>query len=227
MEENYRHTYFRLAWLNEMTQIIDDVNLKYGIMHRDIAARNFLIDPRTKRLLLFDFNNSIQIGNSSRIRKFDGPPDVDGVIFTIYELLTFDKSFREAQVYWEHDVSPIEQMTEWPVQAELEPGLDVATVRRHLARWVEDRRTTRSIKHFTEATQPIALPKMPEETNESMYFDKEEGRMGKICSQGEARMGGVNYVDWTRPPFQKVPIEYYVPTLSMVEKTETSQPERE
>ena len=83
-----------------MTEIIDEINLRYGIMHRDIAARNFLLDSQTKRLLLFDFNNGMQIGDPTKIPKFFGPPDMDGVIFTIYELLTFDKSFRNGQVHW-------------------------------------------------------------------------------------------------------------------------------
>jgi hypothetical protein len=201
-----------------MTEIIDDINLKYGIMHRDIAARNFLIDPQTKRLLLFDFNNGMQIGDTSKNPEFLGPPDVDGVIFTIYELLTFDTSFRDGKAYWLHEVSPIEEMAEWPVKAKLEPGLDYATIRQHLDRWIGERRSFRSIKHFTEASHPINLPQMPDEEDTSMGFDGKDQEMDNIGSQGQARMAGVHYVDWTRPPFQKVPIDYYVPTLALVEK---------
>lgn len=227
LEDNHAFTYFRLSWLVQMTEIIDDINLKYGIMHRDIAARNFLIDPRTKRLLLFDFNNAMRIGDATQNPKFLGPPDVDGIVFTIYELLTFDKSCRACKPCWLHEVSPIEEMAEWPVKAKLEPGLDVATIRRHLDCWVQERRTVRSIKHFTEATHPIALPKMPDETDEPMYFDKEDGRMAEVCSQGHARMGGVHYVDWMRPPLQKISREYYVPTLSLRDEEEISQLEKE
>jgi hypothetical protein len=72
------------------------------------AVRNFLIDPLIERLLLFDFNNDIQIGNDLRGSEYDGPPDVDGVIFTIYELLTFDRSFRAGKPFWKHKVGPIE-----------------------------------------------------------------------------------------------------------------------
>jgi serine/threonine protein kinase len=99
LEENHSSTYFRLSWLTQMTEIIDDINLKYGIMHRDIAARNFLIDPETQQLLLFDFNNGMQIEDSSKTPQCHGPSDMDGVIFTIYELLTFNKSFREDKTY--------------------------------------------------------------------------------------------------------------------------------
>lgn len=217
LEENHSFTYFRLSWLFQMIDIIDDVNLKYGIMHRDIAARNFLIDPQTERLLLFDFNNTIQIGDASNNSKWNEPSDVDGVIFTIYELLTFDKSFRADKVYWECEVSPIEEMVDWPVKAELEAGLEIVTIRHHLNQWVRDRRTLRSIKHFSEATDPIALPEMPEETDIPMYFDENDGRMKRVLSQGHARRGGVHYVDWMRLPFQKVPTEYCVPTLALKE----------
>jgi hypothetical protein len=227
LEDNHSSTYFRLSWLTQMTEIIDDLNLKYGIMHRDIAARNFLIDPQTKRLLLFDFNNGMQIGDPSQNPKFVGPPDVDGVIFTIYELLTHDKSFREGQVYWQHDVTPIEEMAKWPVKAELEPGLDVTTIRRHLSQWVERRRTERTTEHFAKASHAVVLPKFPEELDRPMYFDEEESQMQRVRSQGEARMAGVYYVDWKRPPYQKVPIEYYVPTLALVEADRSAAPEKD
>jgi hypothetical protein len=227
LEENHSFTHFRLSWLFQMIELVDDINLKYGIMHRDIAARNFLIDPQTQRLLLFDFNNCMQIGNVTshpRIASW-GPPDVDGVIFTIYELLTFDKSFRNGKPFWLHQVGPIEEMAEWPVKATLEPGLDVSTIRRRLDTWVKERRTTRSIKHFSEATDPIALPEIPpSEFHEYTYFDEEEQKMNHVCSQGHARMAGVHYVDWSRPAFQKVPIEYYIPTLALKEEKGASSP---
>jgi hypothetical protein len=224
LEENHSFTHFRLSWLIEMTELVDEVNLKYGIMHRDIAARNFLIDPQTHRLLLFDFNNCMQIGDLREPRKFWGSPDVDGVIFTIYELLTFDKSFRNCTAYYEHEVGPVEEMVEWPLKATLEPGLDMSTIRRHLDMWAQERRTTRSIKHFSEATDPITLPTMPEATRHQ-YFDEVEQRMASVNTQGHARMAGVHYVDWMRPPFQKVPIEYYVPKLAL--KEEKGEPSQE
>jgi hypothetical protein len=196
LEDNHSLTCFRLSWLVQMTEIIDDINLKYGIMHRDIAARKFRINPQTQKLLLFDFNNGIQIGDRSQTSGLDGPADVDGVIFTIYELLTFNKSFREGKAYWRHEVSPIEDMAEWPVKATLEPGLDIETIRHHLDQWVQERRTSRAIRHFTEATEPIMLPKLPEETKKAKCFDEEEGRMRTVCDLGEARMSGVHYVDW-------------------------------
>lgn len=95
-------------------------------------------------------------------------------------------------------------MTDWPVKAKLEPGLNIATFCRHLSRWVEERRTSRSTKHFSEATDPIALPKMPAEFDDYMYFDKKEGRMEPVHSQGQTGMEGAYYIDWMRPTFRRL-----------------------
>jgi Protein tyrosine and serine/threonine kinase len=218
LEENYSFTHFRLSWLIQMMELVDDINLKYGIMHRDIAARNFLIDPQTQRLLLFDFNNCMQIGDVTVNQDSWGPPDVDGVIFTIYELLTSDKSFRNGMAFWRHEVGPIEEMVEWPLKATLEPGLDISTIRRHLDMWVKERRTTRSINHSSEATNPAKWPKMPRDFQDYTYFCDEDQETKPVYTPGHARMGGVNYVDWSRPAYQKVPIEYYVPILALKEE---------
>jgi hypothetical protein len=67
-------------------------------------------------------------------------------------------------------------MAELPVKARLESGSDINTICRYLDRWVKNRRTLRCIKHFAEASDPIALPRMPDKTDESVWFDEEEGQ---------------------------------------------------
>ena len=42
---------FRLCWLEQLTRIVDDLNLKYGILHHDIAPCNMMIDPQTNKLI--------------------------------------------------------------------------------------------------------------------------------------------------------------------------------
>jgi Protein tyrosine and serine/threonine kinase len=201
LQDNHASIVFRLSWLIQLTQIVDDINLKYGIMHRDIAARNILVDPDSKQLLLFDFNNAMQIGSSPKNSQFDGYPDVDGVIFTIYELLTIDMSFRERKVFWEHDVSPIENMEQWPIKAKLEPGLDVATIRGYLFRWASGRRTTRFISHFSEASKPIEIPCLPElDINDGPDQDSMETY---VYDRKSAIKNGVPVVGWQRPRFEE------------------------
>jgi serine/threonine protein kinase len=47
---------FRFEWIQQLTQLVDFLNLDLGIMHQDIAPRNLLIDPETQNILLFDFD---------------------------------------------------------------------------------------------------------------------------------------------------------------------------
>jgi serine/threonine protein kinase len=39
-----RSRVFKLPWLRQLTQVVDDLNLRYGIAHQDIAPRNILVD---------------------------------------------------------------------------------------------------------------------------------------------------------------------------------------
>lgn len=95
---------FKLKWLRQLLHVIDDLNLKYGIQHQDVAPRNLLVDPETDNLMIFDFNCAVRIGYPHRIdtyaRYWDERNDVKGAIFTLYEIITRDEHFRE--VSWEH-----------------------------------------------------------------------------------------------------------------------------
>lgn len=53
---------FKLRWLRQLLHVIDDLNLKYGIQHQDVAPRNLLVDPETDNLMIFDFNWAVRIG---------------------------------------------------------------------------------------------------------------------------------------------------------------------
>ena len=87
-----------------------------------------MIDPRTNNVMLLDFDKAIQIGVGREITNFN---DIDGVIFSIYEILTFDTKYWKID-YWDLDVDIVENLIEWPVKAELEPGLNVPTIRHYL-----------------------------------------------------------------------------------------------
>lgn len=95
---------FKLKWLRQLLQVIDDLNLKYGIQHQDVAPRNLLVDQETDNLMIFDFNWAARIGYPHRLdsyaRYWDQRNDVKGVIFTLYEIITRDEHFRE--VSWEY-----------------------------------------------------------------------------------------------------------------------------
>ncbi|KAG8406396.1 hypothetical protein J3458_021229 [Metarhizium acridum] len=61
--ENNTRT-FKLKWLHRLINVIDELNLNFGIAHQDIAPRNLLIHEATDALMLFDFNFSARIGRT-------------------------------------------------------------------------------------------------------------------------------------------------------------------
>ena len=70
--------------------VIDDLNYRYGIMHQDIAARNLLVDVEDNlRIFVFNF--------SGKISEHYNPDrdDTEGVIFTLYEIMTLDEHYRD------------------------------------------------------------------------------------------------------------------------------------
>ncbi|KAL1866907.1 hypothetical protein Daus18300_006610 [Diaporthe australafricana] len=98
VDENISRT-FKLKWLKQLICAVDDLNLKFGIQHQDIAPRNLLVDEDADKLLVFDFNFSARIGYPFQIE--DHPQysadrdDVKGVIFTLYEIITRATHFTE------------------------------------------------------------------------------------------------------------------------------------
>lgn len=98
VEENTSRT-FKLKWLKQLLCAVDDLNLKYGIQHQDIAPRNLLVDEEADKLLLFDFNFAVRIGYPSQEEDHEQysvhRDDVKGVLFTVYEIVTRDTHFRK------------------------------------------------------------------------------------------------------------------------------------
>ncbi len=81
---------FKLKWLKQLMGVVDDLNLKFGIMHQDIAPRNLLVDPNTDALLVFDFDTACKIGDlddpNAPVRwSTRGRDDVKGVMFAMHE----------------------------------------------------------------------------------------------------------------------------------------------
>lgn len=153
--EDYSDRPFHFRWLKQLTSAIDDLNLRYGIMHQDVAPRNILIDLPTMDLKIFDFDRSALIGAE---KQEPGGNDVDGVIFTVYEALTKDEHYREVP-FFEQNVSEVESLDEWKLQLPLEDGTGgIVACRRFLGEWAVGRRTIRTITHYSEATESAPWP---------------------------------------------------------------------
>lgn len=63
LEENKTRG-FKLKWLHELTEVVDELNLNLGIAHQDVSPRNIVIDESTDTLMLFNFNFSARIGQT-------------------------------------------------------------------------------------------------------------------------------------------------------------------
>lgn len=156
---------------------IEDLNLRFGLMHQDISPRNILVDSLTGNLKIFDFDRSARIGSPGKVRNLN---DVDGLIFTIYETLTKDKSYRNA-LFGEDQVQKVEALEEWKldkVPLEEEKG-GITAYGHFLGKWVHGRRTTRRIEHYSQATEPLSWPEYKEPELIPMFLD--------VCPTGVPR----------------------------------------
>ncbi|KID86612.1 Protein kinase-like domain protein [Metarhizium guizhouense ARSEF 977] len=105
LEEN-RSRVFRLKWLQQLTNLADDLNLCFGISHEDIAPRNLVINDSTDCMMLFDFNFAARINCSSRLEDegyVEERNDVKWVELTMYEIITRDDSLRRVPHEDQHE----------------------------------------------------------------------------------------------------------------------------
>ncbi|GAB7341116.1 hypothetical protein MBLNU457_7424t1 [Dothideomycetes sp. NU457] len=147
---------FKLKWLRQLTQAVDNLNLKYGIMHHDIAARNLLVNPSTDDVVLFDFNYAIRIGLEKGPRLYNRD-DVTGVIFTLYEIITHDEDSR-GDMFDRRDPEKVQQLDEWEKHPDVLLDHPVSEYRSVLNEWVNQRRTGRQVSIYTEASEYIDWP---------------------------------------------------------------------
>ncbi|TVY39865.1 hypothetical protein LOCC1_G004302, partial [Lachnellula occidentalis] len=196
---------FRFKWLQQLTSVVDDLNFKFGITHQDVSPRNLLVDPVTESIQLFDFDRAAKIGSEEAEERRN---DVDGVIFTIYEILTLDDHFRTIP-FDQQDVKEVEEMEIWDVKAPVEEGTGgVEAFRRFLQEWAQMRRS-KPLKLFSEASSPLDWPEYPPDTpNPFVSYpdsDNEDDAQpitfpGGSRTRTDARRNGQHAVCWARPP---------------------------
>ncbi|KAH6635008.1 hypothetical protein B0J18DRAFT_462149 [Chaetomium sp. MPI-SDFR-AT-0129] len=194
---------FKLKWLRQLTQVVDDLNLKYGVAHQDLVPRNLLIDEASDNLMVFDFNWAAQIGNvrgSSENRD-----DVRAVAYTIYEIITRDLHYRDTT--WEElSLNTILDMDEWTPHPDVVLDHPVAEYRAVLNAWLKARETGPRIAVYTDAPEYIDWPELEKLTVES---DQGDGTTKQIRSWNTtlvrlARKEGRSIVKWQRPAANKL-----------------------
>lgn len=222
---------FKFKHLEQFFQVIDDLNLKHGIVHQDLTARNLFIEPSTDTLQIFDFNWAARIGHESPI-----PPhpeyymgavyeasrdDVKGVAFTLYEIITGDSQHlltRDSQI---SDVLD----KEWIRHPDVTLDRDVQDYCEALREWVNWRRQPgNTIKHYTEAPEQIdwPVPFIPVLPEKDAYGNVVRMRPYFVAPRSGWESLGVDIIEWKRPAHNRIPDGFYVlGNGKLVRKAET------
>ncbi|KFY47289.1 hypothetical protein V494_00044 [Pseudogymnoascus sp. VKM F-4513 (FW-928)] len=201
--EQNKDRIFKISWLQQLLDVVDYLNFDLGIVHQDIAPRNLLIDPKTDRLLLFDFDRAAHVGGPRLLPERN---DVSGVIFTLYEIVSRDDHFRRVE-HQEQDPNEVLILESWPVKCQLD--CEVGEFRKLLNEWVQRRK-----RQDAEPPKNVDFtPDIPDEPPASPIIigtdDSGEPIWGDdlIQRRQDALKSQKLIISWERPPVQLAPIE--------------------
>ncbi|KAG5915278.1 hypothetical protein E4U42_000069 [Claviceps africana] len=185
---------FRLRWLHQLLSVVDDLNYRYGIMHQDIAPRNLIIDEEDN-LRVFDFNYSAMIDECYM-------DDWEGVVFTLYEIITLDGQWRSKIPRNEQDAKPLLEM-EWVKHADVKLDSDVKTFRDVLDVWLNERKS----KKFELADTWVRWDRIPAAPiGPTAHYDQHGQVIGKKMKSTVSLQRrnlikwGEPFFNWERPP---------------------------
>lgn len=207
LEEN-RAGVFKLKWLQQLMQVVDDLNLRWGIWHQDIVPRNLLIDSATDNLMLFDFNYSKRLGYErpdGRIGHWEPREDVRAVLFTVYEIITRDFHFRHKS-HWEELDSAMVEDIEWKPHPDVKLDHPVSEFRGMLNAWLKKRKEGKQITFFKDAPEYIDWPELEKPLVETHYVDQTVLQPSFILGyRRDAERKGWKVIKWQRPPQRNLP----------------------
>jgi serine/threonine protein kinase len=205
LEEN-KSRVFKLKWLRQLIQVVDDLNLKYSIAHQDIAPRNLLVDESTDSVMLFDFNFAARINCPTSDEGgcyVEDRNDVKGVVFTTYEIITQDNSVRSMS----HESQNLDNLgAKWVKHPEVELDHPVASYQIMLQEW-QDRRARDICPVFPDNdSSAIDWPSMPKPPQKTICMKTVQGEPTYIAVDNfyERRQDvlgrGDKVPNWQRPP---------------------------
>ncbi|KAJ5084796.1 hypothetical protein NUU61_009375 [Penicillium alfredii] len=194
---------FRFEWLQQLTELVNFLNLELGIMHQDIAPRNLLLDPDTQKIILFDFDWAAHGKN----RLMNNRDDVTGVVFTLYEIITNDTHFTSIP-HWDRTINMVQDISEWACNRELDS--DVSKFRSFLNEWVATRKSDRDMERYLNAPSQLTWPSLPEPPDYSVPFEHgtdEHGQTNWVTGMRErctALEKGQYCFRWERSPQRRL-----------------------
>ncbi|QKX60133.1 uncharacterized protein TRUGW13939_07276 [Talaromyces rugulosus] len=204
LEEN-KTRQFKLKWLQQLIDVVDELNLNLGIAHQDVAPRNIVINEETDSLMLFDFNFSVRIGRAGYSEPRN---DIKGVMFSMYEIITRNDDLRDIR-HEDQDVSVIENQ-DWVKHPDVLLDHPVSEFRALLTRWCEKRRSGKHITVRTEAPNFLDWPPLPDPPLSEVETHYQDGtavkKLKKVYQwrRTELRELGRTILNWQRPPQRRL-----------------------
>ncbi|TQN68126.1 CBL-interacting serine/threonine-protein kinase 25 [Colletotrichum shisoi] len=206
LEEN-RSRVFRLKWLRQLIDVVDDLNLEHGIAHQDIAPRNLLVDESTDYVMLFDVNFAARINHPSSPGEgesyLEDRNDIKGVIFTAYEIITQDNSLRSMP----HEDQNLDSLGgEWVKHSEVKLDHPVAAYKLMLQEWQERRASDLRPVNPRDVPRAIDWPSRPKPPQETISLKNTQGQLSQITFEKwyERRQDvldrGDKILNWERLP---------------------------
>jgi len=202
--EDNKTRIFKLKWLKQLIQVVDDLNLRYGIAHQDIAPRNLLIDESTDSIMLFDFNFAARINRVSHNDEesyIEHRNDVKGVVFTMYEIITRDDSLRNVP-HDEQDLKDLEK--EWTKHPEVKLDHPVSSYQVLVQEWQTRRASDPG--NTDNAPESIDWPCRPKPPQGTISGKDSQGNpsYSAVEQWDERRQDilkrGGKVLNWERPP---------------------------
>ncbi|KAK3357822.1 hypothetical protein B0T25DRAFT_622493 [Lasiosphaeria hispida] len=193
---------FKRAWLRQLLALVDELHLRYGVHHQDLADRNVFVHPdRPDELLLFDFNFAVPAADANPARD-----DVKGVIALVYTLITRDPQYTPLYFLPAVDEQRLLRgaPASWVKHPRVELDAEVAELHAELMEWV---RWRRSSNNPPTATPPCAIHTPPPPTPPSDVVMLEYGEVNLIGGGTSALTrieAGRPTLNWRRPPVRKL-----------------------
>jgi hypothetical protein len=194
---------FKLKWLKQLLQTVDDLNLKHGITHQDIARRNLMVDPAADSLVLIDFNvacraGTVKQGSSNPEGKWGERDDVKGVLVCLYDYITRDPTLKDtgeppfyAYMLQQLDEKDFLDPAKWIKHPDVKLDHDVAEFYFVLMDWVRKRRAGKPLARYTDAPEHLEWPQLPARDTVALRASKE-------------RAAGRPVLEWRRPLWSKL-----------------------